>query len=135
MRIVTRTRLVGPVLAVWNDAGGAVSVEPQVDGRTRLYADDAGDFPPADYSLRKLVVAMAQDRQVIDEVRDECVVNVVVRRAEIILPACVRVTYVTQVAGGVAVAAGVVGVSVGVDHLVRQIIREGIAPERSLHAL
>src|SRR5208282_2978858 len=94
-----------------------------------------GNFPAANGRFQELVSAVLQERNLIDEVGKEVILDVGDRPSIVIFPSKIRVGNGVQISCASAAVVGIIRVGISVAHLVGQIVPQRSAAERQLQGV
>src|SRR5271157_2382757 len=120
MWVAARAGYVGSHRCVRNNACRALTVVSDIQRSSRYDADDARDFPTAHKRLQHLVLAILQERDLVDEVGEENLPPVKAGPSVIVLPTQVGIGNIVEVSSASPAVERVVGVGIGVPKLICQ---------------
>src|SRR5580658_8110722 len=117
------TGYIGPRSRIADDAGSGSSAHVKVDRRSSFFGDDTREFPATQRSLHQTAPAVAENRDIIDEVGKEHAPAVVNRRAPIITPSLVRIGGIFEIAAAAGRRSRIVCFREGIGYLQMQVMR------------
>src|SRR5208282_6558277 len=118
MRVATTAGHVWTVSGVRNDARHVLTIQSDIQWCTGYGHNDTGNFPAANGRFQELVSAVLQERNLINEVGKEVILDVGDRPSIVIFPSKIRVGNGVQFSCASAAVVGIIRVGISVAHLV-----------------